>query len=265
MKKLLFFIVFMLIGLAGYSQTPTLRVNLLRINRSTTYVIDRVETVICFRPTATRGYDPRYDAQYISGPIINLATVPVIGRAPMSINSMPQLNATSERLDLLASTTDFVNTYMLTFNLQNIDSTTTRIYLLDHFISRSTLINHNTIVPIVFSSNPATTRVGRFVLTYELWVTPTSIANGINTKAVINTYPNPLLAGQDLNIKLTNVGNQNVKVSVLDVFGRNVYYGEHTCDDVIKLQTTHLSSGLYTVKITSFNDTTIIGHRFCVE
>jgi hypothetical protein len=225
-------------------------VSLFRINLSGAGVTATDEAVVAFRPTATRGYDRQFDAAKMAGSILSLATVPVVGSS-MSINSMPEMTATTEDL-VLSVYARTSGTYNLTFGgFQGIDPSA-QIYLKDNLTNTLTPVTQGTNYSFAIStSNPASSATGRFVLTYGLG-TPTSIANGINTKAAMVVYPNPSSAGDELSVSVANLGSQTVKVSVLDVLGRVAYtssFAVNGTETQVANIKAALTSGVYTVAL----------------
>ena len=249
MKKLLFLITLILIGLSGYSQGRSGAVSLFRINLSGTGVVATDEAVVAFRPTATRGYDRQFDVAKMAGSILSIATVPVPGTS-MSINSMPEMTTTSEDL-IMSVYVRTSGTYKLTFNgFQNIDPSA-QIYLKDNLTNTLTPVTQGTNYSFAIStSNPASSAVGRFVMTYGLG-TPTSIDNGISTKVTMVVYPNPSSVGDEIRVSIDNLGAQTVKVSVLDVLGRVAYtnrFDVKETEKVISIKDV-LTSGIYIVAL----------------
>jgi hypothetical protein len=259
MKKILLTLVFILIGLSGYSPGPSFdkdssqkrsgAVSLFRINLSGAGVTATDEAVVAFRPTATRGYDRQFDAAKMAGSILSLATVPVVGSS-MSINSMPLMTTTFEDL-VLSVFARTSGTYNLTFGgFHGIDPSA-QIYLKDNLTNTITRVTQGTNYSFAIStSNPASSATGRFVLTYGLG-TPTSIDNGISTKVTMVVYPNPSSAGDEIRVSIDNLGTQTVKVSVLDVLGRVAYtnrFDVKETDKVISIKDA-LASGIYIVTL----------------
>ena len=253
MKKLLFLLIFTLIGLSGYAKDGQEKrsgaVSLFRINLSGAGVTASDEAVVAFRPTATRGYDRQFDAVKMAGSILSLATVPVPGIS-MSINSMPEMTATSEDL-VLSVYARSSGTYNLTFGgFQGVDPSA-QIYLKDNMTNTLTPVTQGTNYSFaISSSNPASTAAGRFVLTYGLG-TPTSIDNGINIKSAMVVYPNPSSAGDEIRLSVDNLGIQTVKITILDVLGRVAYTNRFDVNETEKVTNIKdaLTSGIYTVAL----------------
>jgi hypothetical protein len=208
------------------------------------------EAVVVFRSTATRGYDRQFDAPKMAGSTLTVATLPIPSTS-MSINSMPEMTATSEDL-IVQVTARASGTYNLSFNgFENIDPTA-QMYLRDYLTNTITPIIQGTNYSFaISSSNPASSATGRFVITYGLG-TPTSIAAGINTKAAMVVYPNPSSVNGELSISVSNLGTQNVKVAILDVLGRVAYTNNFVVNGTetqVNTVSAGLTSGVYTVTL----------------
>lgn len=205
------------------------------------------EAVVVFRPTATRGYDRHFDAAKMSGSLMNISTVPVAGQK-MIINSMPEMTAQREDLvlDVNASAD---GQYNINFNgFENIDAAAV-MYLRDNYTGTLTQITDGLNYSFTINNaNAATHGSGRFVITYGLG-TPTSLNNAVG-RPVMNVYPNPAATGQEFSVAVENLSNQNVKLSIVDVVGRQVYnttFNVSGTEAQAKAINANLTSGIYTV------------------
>ena len=94
------------------------------------------------------------------------------------------------------------------------------------------------------------------------------IAETIETELnEVEVYPNPVGAGQLLNIELSTSEDSDLSLVLFDVTGRElttIFHGRMTAgEQMIKLETTSLNSGLYLIRLTQNGE--VSTHRFVVE
>lgn len=207
------------------------------------------ETAVRFDAQATAGFDRTLDAGKFEGSMLNISTMPVAGQK-MGINSMPE--PTNVMQDLPMSVSAHVDgNYTLTFDrFEGLDANLSML-LKDNFT--------NTVTPItagmtysfsIARNNPATFGDRRFVITYGKSVT--NLASNLNAKPVMTVYPNPSVAGAELNLSVANISSQNAVVVVRDVVGRQVFSTTMNVvgtDAQVKQLNAGLKPGVYTVSV----------------
>ncbi len=210
---------------------------------------------VTFDENATVGVDNGLDGYKL----LNIGDVPslasVAGADMLAINSLPAL--TSRTVVPLAVSANNAGSYKLNADeLLNLP-VGLRVYLLDAVTgTRQDLMLNGT---YVFTMDPGTTSQ-RFSLVFEPAASPLGVTNTLAGQ--VDVYPNPVSKAQNVSIRMTalqttartvtatlyNALGQSVAVKALPVMGGTLEGS---------LNTTSLSAGVYTLKLTADGQTAI--------
>lgn len=138
------------------------------------------------------------------------------------------------------------NNYTVVLELQEISGVSA--YLTDNFTGENVALENgeNTYAFEVDPTVPGSVATDRFLLHFE----SETLSNPGFDESAFLLYPNPVRAGQAINITSKNLNGDKVGVKIADVLGKTVYKGQHKFNgNTLTLHSNSLQAGVYFMKL----------------